>query len=144
KLTAVTDENGAFTIRVPQEPGVLEFSFIGTKPHSATFEGAGQFDITLQAENKALDEIIIVGHGSQKQGYLTRPVGRVSSEVLVNRPITTLAQGLQGTVPNLSLTPADGKPNGSPAFNIRGATSIGQGGNALVLIDGVEGDPALL
>src|SRR5690606_4523122 len=59
-------------------------------------------------------------------------------------PITNVAQGLVGAVPNLNIQMLDGKPTQSPAFNVRGTTSIGQGGNALVLIDGVEGDPRML
>ncbi|MCK7554108.1 TonB-dependent receptor plug domain-containing protein [Chitinophaga sedimenti] len=65
-------------------------------------------------------------------------------DVLQNRPIPNLAQGLVGVVPNLNLRMLDGKPTQSPSFNIRGTTSIGQGGSALVLIDGVEGDPRML
>lgn len=61
-----------------------------------------------------------------------------------NRPLTNLNQGLQGVMPNLNIRMGDGKPNQAPSFNIRGATSIGQGGNALVLIDNVEGDPSLI
>lgn len=58
--------------------------------------------------------------------------------------MTNLTQGLQGLLPNLNLKMLDGKPTQSPSYNIRGTTSIGQGGSALILIDGFEGDPSLL
>ena len=61
-----------------------------------------------------------------------------------NRPVANVTQMLQGAVPNLNISLADGKPNRSASYNIRGKTSIGAGGSALVLIDGVEGDPAML
>jgi TonB-dependent SusC/RagA subfamily outer membrane receptor len=71
-------------------------------------------------------------------------VSQVTSEVLDNRSLPNLTQGLQGQIPNLNITMLDGKPTQSPSYNVRGTTSIGQGGNALVLIDGVEGDPSLI
>jgi TonB-linked SusC/RagA family outer membrane protein len=92
----------------------------------------------------ALDEVIVVGFGTQKRLNATGAVDQISAKNLVDRPITNLTQGLQGMLPNLNLKMADGKPTQSPSYNIRGTTSIGQGGNALVLIDGFEGDPSLL
>ena len=101
--------------------------------------------ISLVASAKAaLEEVIVVGYGTQKRANATGAVDQISSKVLENRPVTNLSQGLQGLLPNLNLRMGDGKPTQSPSFNIRGATSIGQGGNALVLIDGFEGDPSLL
>ena len=75
---------------------------------------------------------------------LTGAVEQVTSEVFENRPITNISQGLVGVIPNLNISLTDGKPTQSPSFNVRGTTSIGQGGSALVLIDGVEGDPRML
>jgi len=92
----------------------------------------------------ALSEVVVVGYSTQKKANLTGAVAQVGGEVLDNRSLPNITQGLQGTIPNLNIVPADGKPFTSPAYNIRGTTSIGQGGNALVLIDGVQGDPALL
>src|SRR6202012_4688708 len=63
-------------------------------------------------------------------------------EELASRPVPNLTQGLEGVLPNVNIRPMDGKPIQSPAINIRGMTSIGTGGSALVLIDGVEGDPS--
>ncbi len=87
---------------------------------------------------------MVVGYGTQKKANVTGAVSQVSGDVLDRRSIPNLAQGLQGEIPNLNLLPGDGKPVTSATFNIRGATSIGQGGNALVLIDGIQADPALL
>jgi TonB-linked SusC/RagA family outer membrane protein len=92
----------------------------------------------------ALDEVIVVGFGTQKRLNATGAVDQISAKNLVDRPITNLTQGLQGMIPNLNLKMADGKPTQSPSYNIRGTTSIGQGGNALVLVDGFEGDPSML
>jgi TonB-linked SusC/RagA family outer membrane protein len=102
-------------------------------------------NVTLTASTTAtLDEVVVVGFGTQKRLNATGAVDQISSKNLESRPITNLTQGLQGQLPNLNLRMADGKPTQSPSYNIRGATSIGQGGSALVLIDGFEGDPSLL
>jgi TonB-linked SusC/RagA family outer membrane protein len=98
-------------------------------------------NITLNAETGTLNEVLVVGYGTQKRENLTGAVTQVTSKVLENRSVSNLAQGLQGVIPNLNLNIADGRPTQSPSFNVRGTTSIGQGGSALVLIDGIEGDP---
>lgn len=87
---------------------------------------------------------MVVGYGTQKKANLTGAVDQVGSETFEGRSNANLTQMLQGQIPNLNLKFKDGRPNSSPSYNIRGTTSIGQGGSALILIDGVEGDPALL
>lgn len=144
KISTITDSDGRFSIKVPASPGALVYAYIGMKPQTIAFHKSGTFTVVLEEDNTNLNEVIVVGYGTQKKENLTGAVDQVTADVFKNRPITNLAQGLQGAMPNLNLTPADGKPNQSPAFNIRGATSVGQGGSALVLIDGVEGNPALL
>ena len=103
-----------------------------------------QLNITLKAETGTLNEVLVVGYGTQKRENATGAVDQITSRSLENRPITNLTQGLQGALPNLNLKMMDGKPTQSPSYNIRGTTSIGQGGSALILIDGFEGDPSLL
>ncbi|MEJ7739627.1 MAG: SusC/RagA family TonB-linked outer membrane protein [Chitinophagaceae bacterium] len=98
----------------------------------------------VAAANAAMDEVIVVGYGTQKRVNATGAVDQITSKNLENRPMTNLTQGLQGLLPNLNLKMLDGKPTQSPSYNIRGTTSIGQGGSALILIDGFEGDPSLL
>jgi TonB-linked SusC/RagA family outer membrane protein len=100
--------------------------------------------ISLKAATGTLNELIVVGYGTQKRANATGAVDQVSFKNLENRPITNLTQGLQGQLPNLNIKMLDGKPTQSPSYNIRGTTSIGQGGSALILIDGFEGDPSLL
>jgi TonB-linked SusC/RagA family outer membrane protein len=101
-------------------------------------------NISLKAATGTLNELIVVGYGTQKRANATGAVDQVSFKNLENRPITNLTQGLQGQLPNLNIKMLDGKPTQSPSYNIRGTTSIGQGGSALILIDGFEGDPSLL
>lgn len=101
-------------------------------------------NVSLVKDNETLEEIVVVGYGTQKKANLTGAVDQVGSEVFEGRMAANATQMLQGAIPNLNLAIADGKPTRSASYNIRGTTSIGQGGSALVLIDGVEGDPRTL
>jgi TonB-linked SusC/RagA family outer membrane protein len=139
-----TDDEGKFSIEVENEQSILVFSYIGYSTIEVLVGQQTNINITLKIDAKLLSEVVVVGYGVQKKANLTGAVDQVSSEVFDNRPLTNLNQGLQGVLPNLNIRMGDGKPNQAPSFNIRGATSIGQGGNALVLIDNVEGDPSLL
>jgi TonB-linked SusC/RagA family outer membrane protein len=102
--------------------------------------------VRMSEGSNDLDEFVVVGYGRERKGDLTGAVSQVSGQVLDDKALPTVSRGLQGVIPNLNIQMTDGKPTRSPAFNIRGMTSIGSGaqGSALVLIDGVPGDPSLL
>ena len=100
--------------------------------------------MALVEDTQTLDEVVVVGYGTQKKVNLTGAVEQVTSEVFDNRSVPNVTQALQGSIPNLNIQLTDGKPTRSASYNVRGTTSIGQGGSALVLIDGVEGDPSML
>ncbi len=139
-----TDVNGHFSLSTPGPQTVLVLSYVGYLRREIMVGNRTTLDIILDSDTKLLSEVIVVGYGTQKKANLTGAVDQVASEVLENRSLPNLTQGLQGVIPNLNLRIADGKPIQSPLYNIRGTTSIGQGGNALILIDGVEGDPSRL
>ena len=138
-----TDLDGKFTLSVP-EGSTLVFSFIGFETQSIPIGDMSVINVILTEDMASLDEVVVVGYGVQRKANLTGAVDQVTSEVFENRPIPNVAQGLVGVVPNLNIRMFDGKPTQSPSFNIRGTTSIGQQGSALVLIDNVEGDPRML
>lgn len=140
----ITDSNGKFVIEIPVNAQTLIFSFVGMKTQEVAVVNKTQFEIQMEESEVGLDEVVVVGYGVQKKANLTGAVDQVTSEVFENRTITNVSQGLKGVMPNLNIRILDGKPNQSPSYNIRGTTSIGQGGSALILIDGVEGDPGLL
>ncbi|QIA08345.1 TonB-dependent receptor [Draconibacterium halophilum] len=143
-IGTVTDTDGRFTLSIPLSAEVLAFSFIGMQSQEIPIGDKTEFAVSLSEEEIGLDEVVVVGYGTQKKANLTGAVDQVTGEVFENRAMSNITQGLQGVMPNLNITLPDGKPNTSPSYNIRGTTSIGQGGNALVLIDGVEGDPSLI
>jgi len=139
----ITDLEGNYSITVPED-AILVFSYIGYEAMRVPVDNRSQIDVTLNTDMSSLEEVVVVGYGTQRRGNLTGAVDQVSSEVFENRPMTNLNQGLQGVLPNVNIRMMDGNPSGAPAINIRGTTSIGAGGNALVLIDNVEGDPSML
>jgi TonB-linked SusC/RagA family outer membrane protein len=139
----VTDAKGAFVLEVPDD-ATLEVSYIGYQTQEIAIGNTTHLSIRMKIASSGLNEVVVVGYGTERKKDLTGAVSQVSGEVLDNRSLPNLTQGLQGEIPNLNLTMLDGKPIQSPAFNIRGTTSIGQEGNALVLIDGVEGDPSMI
>jgi len=145
-IVVQSNADGVYSFDVAPGSYTLTASFISYTSSTQTKVAvrSGQttpLNITLTAETGTLNEVLVVGYGTQKRENLTGAVTQVTSKVLENRSVANLAQGLQGVIPNLNLSIADGRPTQSPAFNVRGTTSIGQGGSALVLIDGIEGDP---
>lgn len=142
-LGTATDMDGRYTITVPSN-ATLTIQSIGYKTESILVRGRARIDATLSSDQEMLNEIVVVGYGTQKKANLTGAVDQVGEDTFEGRPNANLAQMLQGRVANLNLKFTDGRPNSSPSFNIRGRTSIGQGGSALVLIDGVEGNASLL
>ncbi|RFM25719.1 TonB-dependent receptor [Deminuibacter soli] len=147
-----TNDAGMFSFRQLENGHTYNFTFSYLGYQSKTMDGylynEGDM-ITLavkmdSAQTSSLNEVVVVGYGTQRRANVTGAVTQVGGEVLDNRSIPNITQGLQGVVPNLNLVMGDGKPIQSPAYNVRGTTSIGQGGNALVLIDGVEGNPTLI
>lgn len=143
-IGTVTNNDGTFQLSLPENAETLVFSFVGMLSQEIAIGDKVQFVVVMSENAIGLDEVVVVGYGTQKKANLTGAVDQVSGDVFENRSMTNLTQGLQGVMPNLNITLLDGRPNQSPSYNIRGATSIGQGGDALVLIDGVEGDPSLI
>ncbi len=141
---AISTSDGTYSIQVPDANSVLVFSYIGYSTVEEPVNGRTTIDVVLEESYEALDEVVVVGYGTQRKANLTGAVDQVTSETFENRTMTNLSQGLKGVLPNLNITLLDGKPNQAPKYNIRGTTSIGQGGDALVLIDGVEGDPSMI
>ncbi len=140
----VTDINGKYSINVTNSNVTLVFSFVGFISNELPVANKTNVNMSLKEDIQGLQEVVVVGYGTQKKANLTGAVDQVTSSSLENRTMSNLTQGLKGMVPNLNITILDGKPNQSPSFNIRGITSVGNKGSALVLIDGVEGDPAMI
>ncbi|WP_439555414.1 TonB-dependent receptor [Dyadobacter sp.] len=134
-----TDNDGKFTLTVPNPESVLVFSFVGYISQEVVVGNRSEVNVTLKTDDKALSEVIVVGYGTQKRVNLTGAVSQVTSKDLENRPLNNMSQILQGMVPNLNITFGSGQPGSGGNLNVRGETSI-NGGGPLVLIDGIPGD----
>lgn len=140
----VTDVNGNYSISDLENNSILVFSFVGMKTQEIKVGSHQTINIVLVEETIGLEEVVAVGYGTQKKLNLTGAVDHVNSKVFENRPLPNITRGLQGQIPNLNIVMGDGKPTRGATYNIRGATSIGAGGSALILIDGVPGNPNML
>lgn len=139
----VTDLDGHFSINVPSTKSVLVISFIGYKTQEITVGENRTLKIQMKDDSKLIDEVVIVGFGTQKKIHATAAVKTIDNKVLESRPVGNVVQGLQGAVAGLNITNDQGGALGeSMNINIRGIGSIGDGSIAtpLVLIDGMEGD----
>src|SRR5690606_27145647 len=147
--STAANEEGNYLISVPAGTYTLEVSYVSfeTQVRNGVVVEEGKpttADFQLKAKGGELNEVVVVGYGTQKKVNLTGAVDQVGSEVFEGRVAANATQMLAGAVPNLNINLQDGKPTRSPSYNVRGTTSIGQGGSALILIDGVEGDPSTL
>ena len=138
-----TDLDGNYSLSVPSGKA-LEFSSIGYVTKTEIIGARSVIDVTLEEDTIMLEETVVVGYGTQRKVDLTGAVDQIGGDVFTARPNANVTQMLEGAVPNLNISLADGKPIRTADFNIRGVTSIGQGGSALILVDGVEGDPSML
>ena len=138
----ITDIDGHFSIEVTPN-AILQVSYIGYVAQDVPVGNKDNLVISIHEDTQKLDEVVVVGYGSQKKVNLTGAVEQVTSDVFEGRPTANATQMLEGVVPNLNISLSDGKPGRTADFNVRGAGSI-NGGSALVLIDGVEGDPSML
>ena len=137
----ITDLDGNFSLTV-SENAILEISYIGYLSQSIPVGNKSSFKITLREDAKKLDEVVVVGFGTQKKVNLTGAVSSVSSETFEGRSVSNVAQALQGSMPGLNIQQTQGYLDSSPSINIRGVGTIGEGseGSPLILIDGMEGD----
>jgi TonB-linked SusC/RagA family outer membrane protein len=139
----VTDINGSFELTAP-EGSVLQVSFIGfgTQEIAITNE-TSVLNIVLAEETENLEEVVIIGYGTQRKETVTGSLSSVSSEELVEQPVGNITQALGGRIPGLISNNSGGRPGKDAAtIKIRGISTLnsGEGSNPLLLVDGVERD----
>lgn len=140
-LGGVSDLNGRYSIQATKGQ-VLVFSFLGSLTQEIPVKDSNIIDVILGADSKSLNEVVIVGYGTQKRADLTGAVATVDTKVLQSRPVTDAARALQGVVPGLTITTATGDLGTNPKIRLRGLTgsiNTGAAGAApLILVDNVE------
>ena len=139
----VTDIDGNFSLQNVKKGDVLQVSFVGYATQEVKWNGT-PLTITLKEDTEMLEEVVVVGYGTQKKTNLTGSVSMVDSKALEARPVANVSQALQGVVPglNMSVTGSGGQLDSEMSMNIRGTGNLGTGSSAspLVLIDGIEGN----
>jgi len=134
----ITDHNGNFELsNVPQE-GKLEFSYVGMKTLVVPVNGRTVINVTMQEDVEMLEEVVVVGYGTQKKVNLTGAVQNVSGEDLTKRKVSNTSIALQGLIPGVSVMTTSGRPGYDGAnIKIRGTGSLNSSSSPLVIIDGV-------
>lgn len=138
-IGVTTDVEGTYHVKFPSEYNALKFSMIGFESEEHNIDNQTLLNVTLKLSVSSLDEIVVVGYGTQKKVNLTGAVDVVAGKELANRSSANIGSLLQGASPNLNIfVPATGgEPGGAPSWNIRGVGSL-SGGGPLILVDGVE------
>lgn len=138
-IGTTTDAAGKYSLNLANAKGHLIFSFIGFTSMKIDIAGkSGEINIVLVSDNARLDEVLVVGYGIQKKENLTGAVSSVSSKDIQNRPVSNLANALQGTMPGFLVTRTGGKPGSENIeIQVRGATSANGGVPPLLVVDGI-------
>ena len=135
----ITDINGEFVLSSIPSNAVVEVSFIGYVTQAIEVKGKTSLKVTLQEDNQALDEVVVVGYGVQRKSDLTGSVASINSEVLESRPQVNLIQSLQGSVPGLNISVTGSNAEGSSTTTtIRGNNSITADNKPLIILDGMK------
>lgn len=139
KIATSTDIDGLFQLKVPAG-STLVFTYVGCKPVEMT--AAADMKVSMSSMDEVLNEVVVVGFGTQKRANLTGAVSTVDTQLLNDRPLDNVAKALQGAVAGLNINVPSGALDDNPSINIRGVGTVGSGssGSPLILIDGMEGD----
>ena len=135
----ITDAAGEYALNVSDNAAALIFSFIGYDSQEILIGNKSVIDVTLVPDVAILEEIVVVGFGSQSRETLTTSVSKLDNQVLENIPYTNGAAALQGTLSGVRVQTNSGQPGAAPNIVIRGGTSINSpnSSNPLYIIDGV-------
>jgi TonB-linked SusC/RagA family outer membrane protein len=135
---AFTNENGEYTVNVASD-GVLIVRYIGHEQATVPVEGRSTIDVTLTANEKTLDEVVVTGYGTQKAKEVTSSITSVKAEDFNGGNVNDPSQLLQGKVAGLAISRPGGNPNGGFNIRLRGLSTVGANTQPLIIIDGVPG-----
>lgn len=139
-MGTITDFDGNFMLDVPTK-SVLVISYIGYVTQEVSTAGKKSLEIILKEDTKTLDEVVVIGYGTQRKGDVTSSVASVKADNFVKGAVKDVGQLIQGKVAGLAITNPNGDPTGSTQIRLRGTNTIGGANTApLVLIDGIPGE----
>ncbi|RYF22098.1 MAG: TonB-dependent receptor [Flavobacteriales bacterium] len=137
KQGTATDQDGNFRIRIPKAGTQLVFTLIGMTSKTVTVNNSTAITVVLLDSQNDLDQIVVVGYGTQKKSVITGAISQVKASDLENMPVTRIEQSLQGRTSGLTITSSSGQPGEGATLRIRGTTSINNS-DALYIVDGVQ------
>ena len=139
-MGTITDFDGNFMLDVPAK-SVLVISYIGYVTQEVPTAGKNSLEIVLKEDTKTLDEVVVIGYGTQRKGDVTSSVASVKADNFVKGAVKDVGQLIQGKVAGLAITNPNGDPTGSTQIRLRGTNTIGGANTSpLVLIDGIPGE----
>ncbi|RYF10475.1 MAG: SusC/RagA family TonB-linked outer membrane protein, partial [Flavobacteriales bacterium] len=137
KTGASTDANGAFKVTVPQNGGVLTFTYIGYKTRTITLTGQNKLDITLEEDANNLQEVTVnIGYGVVRKKDLTGAVSSVGADVIAAAPVSSALEAIQGRVAGINIATTEGSPDADLVVRVRGGGSITGDNSPLYIVDG--------
>lgn len=132
------DINGEFTLDAAPD-AVLVITCIGFQQQEIAVKGRTALDIVMQPETISLEDVVVIGYGTQKKVNLTGAVASISSKELAGKPVANVVEALQGTTPGLVIQQSNSQPGMRPSINIRGLNTLNNN-DPMVIIDGIIGD----
>jgi TonB-linked SusC/RagA family outer membrane protein len=139
----LTDKNGKFSLTVPGKNASLTISFIGYVTRTVAVGNNTMFNITLQAQDKSMDEVVVIGYGTARKKDLTGATASVSGAEISKIPVTSAAQAITGKIAGVNVVTQSGAPGADINIVVRGGTSITQGNKPLYIVDGFQMDDGL-
>ena len=136
----VTDFNGNYKINVPGNDAVLVFSYIGYTTTEITVGNRREINVTLEEEEREIDEVVVIGYGTVAKKDVTTAVSTVSMKDLDERPIVSAAQAIQGKAAGVNVYQPNGSPGAGMVVRVRGTTSFNGSNEPLYVVDGVPVD----
>lgn len=133
----VTDANGNFSLSMPADANVLQFSFVGMTMLEVVLDGRTSLAVVMEESTIGLDEVVAIGYGELSRARLTTSISKLDTKVLDNAVFSNVGKALQGTIPGLRVINTTGQPGTSPSILLRGGASITSPGSPLVLVDGI-------
>ncbi len=136
-ISSTTNAEGMYSINVPANSNTLVFTYVGYQQSEENIGAGNVMDVVLQLASTSMNEVVVVGYGTQKRKDVTGAVSSVSATTIAKVPVTTLDQALQGRAAGVQIINNDASPGGNISVLIRGIGSLASGGNnPLYVVDG--------
>lgn len=132
-----TDASGTYRINVPNGPAVLVFSAVGFVSQEVNVGNKSTVNLTLSTDTRALNEVVVVGYGTQKKSQTTGAISSITPKQITEQPITNIGQAMQGRVAGVDVAQSGSRPGSVPTIRIRGRRSFNAGNDPLYVVDGI-------